>query len=535
MDEKLEKAYTKLKAVRARTDLKIRTPKHLRSTFTHADGSERPFNLRYYQVQGVLHLIVMSRFVLGDDTGLGKTAQAITALCFLWDKDPEQKAIILTDKSAVLQWKAEFEKFTEGVTVIPYVGGPSKREEIRERYEESEGPTVLVMNYAKARIDISDIQAWGDYIVVFDECQAFKNPSSQTHQVCSYLAHRSKRAWGLTATLIQNKLMEGYGIFKVIVPGLFGSKSSFMSNYGIVERIQIGRGRKVPKIVGYTEEHIEKFKEKIDPYHYGRVKFEVAPELPTLTIKTIDVSMSSVQERKYKEALEGLLEMGDGDVRETTKLTQIIYCQQIVNHPELIGFEGKSPKLQQLIDMVTTGEFASEKVIVSTRFRKMVDIIERELNKKGVEVARVTGDENDRQRQEHMKAFQDPNSGVDVICITDAGKQAINLQSAKAIIFYDTDFSGGVFLQKLGRMIRIGSEHDRCYAVHLVANRRRGKSIDHRTMDILAEKMELIESVLGQRIKGEGDDFLSKKRKIRADQSAINDLFNYLTEDAREA
>lgn len=533
-DEKFQQVYKRLKAIRERDDLTLKPLKHLKDTFTHADGSERPFHLRYYQIQGILHMSVLSRFVLGDDTGLGKSLMTIAAMCTAWQKKPNQKVIIITDKSAVLQWCSEFAKFSTGVQTFPYEGGPKKRVKVREAFLEAEGPSVLVMNYAKARVDMSHLQDWRDYILVLDEVQACKSPTSNIHRVCAIMSHNASRCYGLTATLLGNNLMEGFGIFKVVKPNLFTSKNQFMHRYGIVEKQMVpGKFRPITKVVGHTEEQIEAFKAKIDPYYLGRAKFQVAKELPTLTIKNVDVPMSKFQEAKYMEILSGILETPEGE-KETTKLTQIIYCLQAVDSPNLLpGLEDdpniKSPKLDMLLTMLTEGEFAGEKVIVSTRFRRMVDIIMPALKKAKIKAVRITGAETGEKRNNAKKLFQDPKSGVQVVCITDAAKQAVNLQAAKAIIFFDTDFSAGVYIQKIGRMIRIGSEHDKCYAIHLRATSgRRAKTVDHRCMEILNKKMKLIERVIGKRIKGEGDE-VDPVLEI----NDISALFESLREDAR--
>ena len=83
MGDKDTKVIKKLKAIRERQDLSLKKTKHLKETFTGFDGTEIPLQLRYYQVQGVLHLACMKRFLLGDDCGLGKTLQSIAAMCFL--------------------------------------------------------------------------------------------------------------------------------------------------------------------------------------------------------------------------------------------------------------------------------------------------------------------------------------------------------------------------------------------------------------------------------------------------------------------
>ena len=526
----MDKNYEKLKALRTRTDLKLRPCKYLKQTFTGFDGQEKPLSLRYYQVQGVLHLMAVKRFLLGDDTGLGKTLQSIAALCYLWEKNPDQKAIVLTNKSAVPQWAAEFDKFTAGVNVITCKGTPAKRRKARDLYEASTGPTVIVMGYRSAVGDIKDIQNWEGHVVIFDEATAFKNVKTQCHQVCRHIANQAERVWALTATLIKNNLTEGWGIYQVVYPGLFPtSLNGFMNHYCVTRMQRLAGGRRmVPVIVGYRREQVEQFKEKIDPMFLGRPKMEVAKELPPLTTRRLTAPMSNAQEEKYAEALSGLLEVldkqtGEYEEKEVTKLTAIAYCQQIVNHPELIGAAGGSTKLDVLIELIKEGDLVGEKVIVFSRFRAMVDIIMRELAKHKIKAVRITGSENEDQRKAAQDVFQDLNSDTQVICITTAATEAVNLQSAKAIVFYDTPWSGGDYLQALGRMIRIGSVHDACYAFHITSP----DTVDDRVMEVLKRKMKLIESIIGKRIKGEDDD------DMVAANNDISDLFDALRADAR--
>ena len=76
-------------------------------------------------------------------------------------------------------------------------------------------------------------------------------------------------------------------------------------------------------------------------------------------------------------------------------------------------------------------------------------------------------------------------------------------------------------------MVRLGSKHDRCYCIHLVA-RGHGKTIDHRVMEVLRKKMRLIEAVIGKRLKGEESpvEFIEETHDL-------NDLFAALVGDAR--
>ena len=116
--EKLLATIEKLRKIRTKNDLKAPASKTLKTTLDN--GS--PLVLRQYQIQGILHLLAMPRFVLGDDTGLGKTLQAVAALSYLWDKKPDIPALICTTKSAVGQWESEIDRFTTGVKGLQVLG-----------------------------------------------------------------------------------------------------------------------------------------------------------------------------------------------------------------------------------------------------------------------------------------------------------------------------------------------------------------------------------------------------------------------------
>jgi intein/homing endonuclease len=492
--------------------------------------------IQFIEEPGTAHLMDLEvddedHSFVGNGLVNHNTIQSIAGLCYVWANAPDMKVVVLTNKSVVGQWALEFDKFcTPGeINVIVCVGTPAKREKIYKEFEAATGPTVLIMGYATARRDIKHIQDWKDFVFITDEASAYKNPSTQTYQVVRHLGSQASRFWALTATLIKNNLIEGYAIYSLVVPGLFGtSKNKFMNEYCLtrLQPIPGGRGRQVPVIIGYRSRDIDRFREKIDPYFLSRAKFDVAKELPVLTIREHKCSMTREQKLKYEEALSGLLEIDrTSEEKEIEPLTALIYCQEIVDHPDLIECEGDSDKMKELFELLTEGDFLDEKVIVFSRFRKMVDILEKEAKKKKISCVRVTGSENEDQRKVAMQEFQDPESDVRVCFITEAAKEGINLQAAKALIFYDSPWSAGDYIQILGRMIRIGSKHDRCYAIHMVAK----GTIDVKVMGVLRKKMKLIEQVMGKRLKGDDmDDF------VVGTENSIDDLFQAMVQDARK-
>jgi len=518
----------KLRQVRECRNITLPCPPNLRTSFRKRDGSEVPLVLRPYQKQMVVHLVNMDRFVVGDDCGLGKTLESIAALCHLWTKDPNTKALVLTKKSSIAQWQGEFDKFTRGIEVLAATGTPTQRGKAQALWEAAAGPTVLIQGYQSAQKDFSALSALSGFILILDDASVVKNPETKVHQACRELADEASRCWGLTATLIKNNLMEGYGIYRVVQPNLFPmSADFFMETFCIVEMRRVSKKKEIPKIVGYHRSSIMQFREMITDYYLGRPKHVVAEDLPVLTYRTIPVSLTKFQRDAYKSTLAGLANFGDGkEDRATNKLTSLVYCQEIVNHPALMGYPDQgSEKLDALVDIVTDGgDLQDEKVIVFTRFKDMVDVAMNVLTAAGVTCVRITGDEDERQRAAAQEAFQDPEDPTRIIFITMAGGDAINLQAAKAIVFYETPWSAGDYLQIIGRMIRLGSEHENCLAVHLVAT----GTIDEHVQRVVQDKMVLIEEVLGERVKTDRNEDAFFKA-----ESDVNVIFDALVSDAR--
>jgi len=133
----------------------------------------------------------------------------------------------------------------------------------------------------------------------------------------------------------------------------------------------------------------------------------------------------------------------------------------------------------------------------------MISLTEQALKDKGIRCTRITGKEAKAADREKAKAlFQDPRSGVNVILITEAGSESINLQAAEHFVLMDSPWSWGTYLQLIGRMIRIGSKHGMVVASHLVGVRKDGrKTIDHYVIKKLKTKKALADKVAGEGLK----------------------------------
>jgi SNF2 family DNA or RNA helicase len=517
--------------------------------------------LRYYQVVGALHMLLLNRMVLGDSCGLGKTLQIIMAYSFLLDQDPTLKLIVLCHKSAMYQWEEEFQKFTQGITTrvltneFEGVVGYQARKMQYSRFTEN----VLIINYNPILDEYEAIKQilGNNYMMVLDECVVIKNKKTKTHFACEQLALSAKRVYGLSATIIKNGLEEVWGIYAVIVPGLFGNITRFRTNFCQMRLMRLiinGKPRQIPKIVGYK--NLKEFKTVLDPYFLIRRKEEVATELPKLMSRKVVLEMEDEQKQAYREALAGILyeekikqaffevsdkvRNGQFDVKvmelynqlkekyekfltpegkKRGKLAALTYCQMVSNGPALVKKPGESSKENEFLRLMQD-ELLTEKVILFTRFASGIPFLEIICERNHIQYTKITGGENAKERDVAKNKFMsDPNCNI--IFITTAGSESLNLQAASVVIFYDTPWSYGDLVQTIGRAQRIGSLREHILLIHMVNK----GTIDVRVLNKVDAKKDLSDAILGNTAVG-ALDFTG------SEDSIIDDLFEDIKKDA---
>jgi hypothetical protein len=185
-----------------------------------------------------------------------------------------------------------------------------------------------------------------------------------------------------------------------------------------------------------------------------------------------------------------------------THNTQLSVQQLVANHWCLLDRESPefhtktlSPKEEALLDLLD-GDLMGEKVIVFSKSRSWINRLEW-LTKNGHftsrKFLRITGAEDEKQRNENKRLFQD-QEGYDLIVINTAGLDGINLQQAAHMILLDCPWGWGSLIQLVGRMVRMASPHSACTLHVMVA---RG-TIDEYTIETLKGKKGIFEKILGE-------------------------------------
>jgi ERCC4-related helicase len=168
--------------------------------------------------------------ILADEVGLGKTIEAGIVLCQFW-AERKRRLLVICPASLRKQWALELEdKFNLPTRVLD---AKAYREAQRSGRAPLSEKAVLIMsfNYANALREELKAIAWD--LVVIDEAHKLRNayrPSNKVGQGIRWATEDCRKLL-LTATPLQNSLLELYGLSTLIDEHLFGDLNAFRAQF----------------------------------------------------------------------------------------------------------------------------------------------------------------------------------------------------------------------------------------------------------------------------------------------------------------
>ncbi|MBL8087447.1 MAG: DEAD/DEAH box helicase family protein [Chthonomonas sp.] len=163
--------------------------------------------------------------ILADEVGLGKTIEAGIVLTQYW-AERKRSILIIAPSSLRQQWRQELqEKF-----LIPSTLVDSKNKDSVLAKSSTE---VLICSYEFAtRHEASLLRAWD--LVICDEAHRLRNHwngKNRAANAVSQIVGNASKTILLTATPLQNRLEELYGLVSVFAPDYFYSLDAFRERY----------------------------------------------------------------------------------------------------------------------------------------------------------------------------------------------------------------------------------------------------------------------------------------------------------------
>ncbi len=168
--------------------------------------------------------------ILADEVGLGKTIEAGIVLCQMW-AERKRRLLVISPASIRKQWALELsEKFNLPAIVLD---AKAYRDTLRQGRAPLAEKAIIVMSFNFANRIRDELKAVAWDLVVIDEAHKLRNayrPSNKVGQGIRWATEDCRKLL-LTATPLQNSLLELYGLSTLIDEHLFGDVNSFRAQY----------------------------------------------------------------------------------------------------------------------------------------------------------------------------------------------------------------------------------------------------------------------------------------------------------------
>ena len=385
---------------------------------------------------------------IADDMGLGKTIQVISLILKLKEENKLKKpALVICPTTLMGNWKRELNTFAPSLKILIYHGF---------NREFSTNCDVILTTYAILRIDLEKFQKTNWDLLIIDEAQNIKNPS--TNQTQAIKAIKAQMKVAMTGTPVENRLSELWSIFDFINKGYLGSLNDFSKNYSI----PIERFKELTRA--------QKLKKAISPFMLRRLKTDktIISDLPEKIVLDDYCYLTKPQialyERILKQSMENIAKSDNKMGRRGAIFKLITNLKQVCNHPYHYLKYGDmsanaSGKSQKLIDILNNILDNNEKVLVFTQYKEMGSILENIIKEEySFDPLFFHGSLNVKQREEIIKNFQEDFNHKIMILSLKAGGLGLNLTSASNVIHYDLWWNPAVEDQATDRTYRIGQD-----------------------------------------------------------------------------
>ena len=171
--------------------------------------------------------------LLADEVGLGKTIEAGLVISQRW-AERRRKILIIVPANLRKQWHQELQdKFgLQGLILEAKSYNAIRKKDRQNPFLFTSGPVICSYQFAKSKAD--DVKSIDWDLVVLDEAHRLRNVYKTSNVIARTLKEALSHVHSkvlLTATPLQNSLLELYGLVSFIDDRVFGDLDSFRSQF----------------------------------------------------------------------------------------------------------------------------------------------------------------------------------------------------------------------------------------------------------------------------------------------------------------
>ncbi|MBU0995683.1 MAG: DEAD/DEAH box helicase [Proteobacteria bacterium] len=445
------------------------------------------------------------RALLSDEVGLGKTIEALIVFSEYIKRGMVKTGLILTPTPLVSQWKEELKsKFN---IEVPSTDDPDFRQKGDAFWE---APFVLAsINQAKSKKNYAMVTGKSYDMIIIDEAHHLKNRTTLNWKLVNDLKKRFILL--LTATPVENNLMELYNLITLLKPGQLETASSFREKFMTKGDPTDPKNRSL-------------LKELLSEVMIRNTRSLAGIKIPARFAETVRIPASKTDQQLYERLQLLARELNNGGKGQSivtknllaqagsspTALEKTI-SKMLVNNLYLLKHEKElraiknlchtnldTPKNKALLKLVQTSR---EKIIVFVKYIGTLEHLTELFEWHGISFALFHGSMNNARKDQEIQAFSNEKQ---VLLTTEIGGEGRNLQFCSRMVNYDLPWNPMKIEQRIGRIHRIGQEKD-VRIFNLCAS----GSVEDYILDILDRKINMFEMVIGEidmivgRIRGE--------------------------------
>ena len=449
----------------------------------------------WYQTETVRKVLrqYRGRVLLADEVGLGKTVEAGMVLKEYILRGMAERILILCPASLVGQWHDEMA--TKFGIECATTHDPLSRTDPARFWAQ---PRVIASIAVARRKDQAELLAGLDYdVVVVDEAHHLRDQASASYRLVHNL--RKRFLLLLSATPVQNSLLELYNLLTLLQPGIFKTQKEFRAVYMVPgkPREPANRDKLRDLMRGVMVRNTRALAALRMPRRHASTSRATpdAAEAECYDMLTVLVREAAVRggPGEHRLSLQHLLaaagsspaaavaaiarmaERHPGDERWTALLTRA----------RGIGAGAKEAALFRLLAWNPT----EKKLIFVHNHDSLAHLADRLTRQKTV-FALFSGDMSGPQKDAAVAAFRDE---VPVLLCTESGGEGRNLQFCNTLINFDVPWNPMAIEQRIGRIDRIGQTRE-VFIFNLVTT----GTIEDQVLRILDEKINMFELVVGE-------------------------------------
>ena len=438
-------------------------------------GLHKPFE---HQKDTASFLTLHRRAFCFNEQGTGKTASVIWAADYLMKLGLVKKVLVICPLSIMdSAWRADLFTFAIHRTVDVAHGSREKRKKIIASNAE-----FTIINFDGVEIVADDIEKAGYDLIVIDEANAYKNPTTNRWKVLNKLVKPDTWLWMLTGTPASQSPVDAYGIAKLVNPS---GVPKFYSHFRDQVMQKITMFKWIPKPDSESIVH-----NALQPAI--RYTKEECLDLPEMTYVSREVELTPMQKKYYELLRKQLVVSAVGEQITAVnaavgmnKLLQISGGAVYTDTKEVVEFD-VSNRLQVIKEVI---EEASHKVLVFVPYRHTIDIIAEELGKEYT-VDVIHGGISAGKRTEIFKRFQETKDPRVLVIQPQAASHGVTLHAADTIVYWSPVMSVETYLQANARIHRKGQKNPMT-VVHI-----KGSPVETRLYQMLQNKLDVHSKII---------------------------------------